>query len=53
MICKNIKTNVLYNYLFSEGNVNLSNPNYDENFTVSYDEWLKNYYIIDKWKTIR
>ena len=51
MICKNIITNVEYDYSFDdEGNVILKN--YNQNFTELYENWLDNYLIVDKWKKI-
>lgn len=58
MICKNNKTGKYFNYEFiSENLINIWNPNkkYGTNgFSeiITYKNWLNNYTIIDKWKTI-
>ena len=51
MICKSLKTKLLYNYRFTNKSVEISD---DENFVVeiSYTDWCKNFYIIDKWRNL-
>ena len=47
MICKSIQTNEEYNYSFTEdGSVVLENQYYT--FSVPYENWLNEYYIISK-----
>ena len=52
MICKNLSTNVKYNYQMpNPDKVKLWNPT-TRPFYISYDEWCKDYLIIDKWLTL-
>ena len=48
MICKNLKTDIKYNYSFQEDKVRLWNPT-KKPFFISYEQWNKEYLIIDKW----
>lgn len=58
MICKNNKTGHNFNYEFvSENLVNIWNP--DPSFgtngysdIISYETWINDFTIIDKWRTI-
>lgn len=54
MICskKDDKELVRYNYKFipETDKVEVSNKNFYA--VISYDEWVKEYYIVDKWRTI-
>lgn len=51
MICKNIKTNILYNYFFDNYNRVMINNGF-ESTTVNYKDWCKDFYIVDKWKNL-
>lgn len=59
MICKNNKTGDYFNYNFvGENLVNIWNPSpiYGTNgFSeiITYNSWLTEYTIIDKWRTIK
>ena len=50
MICRNKNTNIDYNYSFIGDDVELSNMK--ENFKISYNDWLNDYFIIDKWNKL-
>ncbi len=52
MICRNCNTRKDYNYRFIEdGKVELKNQ--FENFSILYEDWCDDYYIIDKWNTLK
>ena len=52
MICKEIKTNKLFNYCFKESkNVEL-NDGINDSVEVDYHTWCKEFYIIDKWRNL-
>lgn len=52
MICKNLKTNIQYNYRFIEdGKVELENQ-YNV-FSVLYEDWCMDYLVIDKWNDLK
>ena len=51
MICKEIKTGLYFNYKFKNKNKVILSDNKDS-FIISYDQWCKQYYIIDKWKNL-
>lgn len=52
MICGSWETGEYFNYKFVEGNmVELWNPTTDS-MLISYKEWLRDYYIRDKWGSI-
>lgn len=52
MICRSWETQKDYNYKFVEdGKVELENE-YDI-FTVLYEDWVNEYYIIDKWNSLK
>ena len=53
MICKNLKTGKYFNYSFA-CNINKVelNDGKDHKWLVSYEEWCKNYLIIDKWRNL-
>jgi len=59
MICRNNKSGAHFNYEFvSENLVNVWNPDkkYGTNGyskMITYDKWLNEYTIIDKWRTIK
>jgi hypothetical protein len=59
MICRNNKSGAHFNYEFvGENLVNVWNPDkkYGTNGyskMIMYDTWLKEYTIIDKWRTIK
>ena len=59
MICKNNKTKETFNYEFvGENLVNIWNPRqiYGTNGfsqVITYNTWLNEYTIIDKWSTIK
>ena len=47
MVCKSIQNNEEYNYSFVEdGSVVLENQYYT--FSIPYENWLKEYYIVSK-----
>jgi hypothetical protein len=54
MICSKVgdKELVRYNYEFipETNKVKLTNDKFYD--VISYDKWCKEYYIVDKWKTI-
>ena len=51
MVCRSWNTKVDYEYTFEEGGkVRLRNPLQD--FTVLYEDWCNDYYILDKWKIL-
>ena len=51
MICKNIKTNILYNYFFDNYNRVMINDGF-ESTTVNYKDWCEDFYVVDKWKNL-
>ena len=51
MICKNIKTNILYNYFFDNYNRVMINDGF-ESITVNYKDWCKDFYVVDKLKSL-
>lgn len=53
MICKDIKTKLLYNYNFVDDDKTVEIWD-GENDTkkISYDEWCKGFCIIDKWRCL-
>lgn len=51
MICRNIITNKDYNYSFMENDKVLLDDK-TEKFSISYEEWVDNYYVKDKWKRL-
>ena len=52
MICKNIKTGKLYNYLFNKQNkVEIDNGN-GWHMGIDYEDWCKDFYIVDKWRNL-
>ena len=59
MICKNNKTGAHFNYEFiGENLVNIWNPDkkYGGNGyskMITYNTWLDDYTIVDKWQTIK
>lgn len=55
MICKNIVTNIKFNYEFSDNNdfVIVFNPYIENSYhRIPYDEWCKTYLVLDKWNFI-
>lgn len=52
MICRSWETKKDYNYKFIEDN-KLELENDEDIFTVSYEDWLNEYYIIDKWNSLK
>ena len=52
MICRSWETRKDYNYKFVEdGKVELENEH--DIFTVTYEDWCNEYYIIDKWNSLK
>lgn len=52
MICRSWTTKEDYNYKFIEdGKVELENQH--NIFSVLYEDWCNEYYVIDKWKTLK
>ena len=52
MICRNNWTHNDYDYSFVEcGQVLLENEY--EQFFVNYEDWVNDYYVIDKWKSLK
>lgn len=54
MICarKNDKKLVRYNYKFIPESNQVEIENKDFYDVISYDDWLNEYYIVDKWKIL-
>jgi len=49
MICEHNTTGVKYNYQhINNDQVRLWNPTC-KSFKISYDDWVKDYFIVDKW----
>lgn len=52
MICRNLNTKEDFNYTFIGNNiVKLENQN--NTLFVNYEDWIIEYYIIDKWDSIK
>lgn len=51
MVCKSNISSSYYNYTFIEGGKVLL-ENMTEKFSVLYEDWVNEYYVVDKWKTI-
>ena len=54
MICsrKDDKELVRYNYKFIPESNQVKIENKDFYDVISYDDWIEEYYIVDKWKTL-
>lgn len=52
MICKNLKTNLYYNYRFYEDMTVELNDNVNPSFFVTYHDWCIDYLVIDKWRNL-
>ena len=53
MICsRNDNSKIRYNYEFIQETDQVKIFNKDFYDVISYDEWIKEYFIVDKWKTI-
>jgi len=49
MICQHNITGIKYNYQYVSNNqIRLWNPTCTS-FKITYDDWLKDYFIVDKW----
>ena len=54
MICTRYNNpEIRYNYKFIPETDKVEVSNKDFHDVISYDEWCKEYYIIDKWRTIK
>lgn len=52
MICRNVTNGKDYEYTFEEGGkVRLRSRIQD--FTILYEDWCINYFVIDKWRNLR
>ena len=52
MICRNLTTKEDYNYRFvDDGKVELENQ-YDI-FTILYEDWCNDYYVVNKWNSLK
>ena len=52
MICRSWKNREGFNYRFLE-NEDVELENARGKFAIPYNEWLRDYYIIDKWDELK
>jgi len=52
MVCCNIETKLRYNYRFIKEKLVEIWDGEDYTKEVPYDDWCKEYYIIDKWRCL-